>query len=89
MKMSDAENQLMENQGQLDMDGIMVAVSRQALEEVLAQMASMRDMLSRADEIITDAPFALGEDDAVAGSWMRDSDEWLSYLRRGITNDGT
>jgi hypothetical protein len=38
---AEAVAQLRENQKQLDMDGIMVGVSRQALEEVLASHAAL------------------------------------------------
>ena len=39
--MIDAEKQLREHQTQLDVDGVMVGVSRQALDEVLARIAEL------------------------------------------------
>lgn len=39
---SGAEQNLRENQQQLDLDGIMVGVSRQALDEVLAELTRLR-----------------------------------------------
>ena len=40
--MSEAEKQLREHQQQLDADGIMVGVSRQALDETLAQLTKLQ-----------------------------------------------
>lgn len=40
--MTEAEKNLRENQKQLDADGVMVGVSRQAVHEVLAETARLR-----------------------------------------------
>lgn len=52
MKMSEAEKNLRECQRQLDMDGVFVGVSRQALEEVLNELADLR--LRVCDEPVRD-----------------------------------
>ena len=41
--MSEAEKQLREHQERLDFDGVMVGVSRQALDEVLTELAELRE----------------------------------------------
>jgi len=43
--MSKASDNLRDHQQQLDMDGVMVGVSRQAVEEVLAELAKLREAL--------------------------------------------
>jgi hypothetical protein len=42
--MSNASEHLADNQQQLDADGTMVGVSRQALEETLAELKQLRDV---------------------------------------------
>ena len=41
--MSEAEKQLREHQERLDFDGVMVGVSRQALDEVLTELTELRE----------------------------------------------
>ena len=41
--MSEAEKQLREHQQQLDWDGVMVGVSRQALAEFMAEVEALRE----------------------------------------------
>jgi len=54
--MSEAEKQLREHQQQLDADGVMVGVSRQALVEFMAENKALREELqaevARLDEIV-------------------------------------
>lgn len=44
--MKPAEQNLRDNQTQLDMDGVMVGVSRQALEETLDELEKLRGALT-------------------------------------------
>jgi hypothetical protein len=44
--MIEAENQLLNHQRQLDADGCMVGVSRQAIDEVLAEIERLRAALA-------------------------------------------
>lgn len=59
--LTDAERSLREHQIQIDEDGIMCGVSRQALHEVLAELAALREKLTRAREALE--PWALWAQD--------------------------
>lgn len=48
--MNCALKELQEHQTQLDMDGVMVGVSRQALEEVLNEVTQLRTAITTAEE---------------------------------------
>lgn len=54
--MSAASENLRNNQKQADMDGCMVQVSRQAVDEVLAEYDRMRALLARGRRWISNAP---------------------------------
>ena len=47
--MTEAENQLRNYQRQLDADGIMVGVSRQAIDEVLAEIERLRAIVAHVE----------------------------------------
>lgn len=49
---TEAERQLRNHQEQLDADGVMVGVSRQAVDEVLAQVASLRGQVAARDAVL-------------------------------------
>jgi len=49
--MSEAINQLKNHQQQLDADGVMVGVSRQALEEVLERIAALEKVAEAAKPV--------------------------------------
>jgi hypothetical protein len=51
--MSEAEKNLRDSQRQLDMDGCMVGVSRQALDETLDEFTRLRDEVSTLQNFVT------------------------------------
>ena len=50
MDTTEAEKNLRECQRQLDADGVMVGVSRQALDEVLTELQRLRILLASAED---------------------------------------
>lgn len=52
--MSKAEDALRDHQGQLDPEGIMVSVSRQAVGEVLKELAELRERVEKAEKELED-----------------------------------
>lgn len=70
--MNPAIENLTENQQQLDADGIMVGVSRQALDETLAIMGEMYRVLNRICELNRDGRIiarTLGDAEAILSKY--------------------
>ena len=77
--MTEAEKNLRENQRQLDADGVMVGVSRQAVHEVLAETDRLRAALEYALPLVKSYAHTQGDSAAYHAELVRPIEDALKH----------